>query len=788
MTDDTLRVLEYDKIRALITGFTVSGPGGELARQLTPLSNESEVRAALSAAAEMATLLRDAGPPPVGGCCDLRPLLAELHAEGSWLPGEALLVVLASVEAAGETRHFLAPRAELPLLAAMAQELAPLKALRDEVRHCLGPRGELLDRASFALGETRREILNLRSRIRRTLESLLGEEGLAAVFQERLVTEREGRYVVPVRSDHRGRIKGFIHDESASGQTLFVEPVTILEANNDLQHQRREEKREEERILRRLADVIRGAVGEILANQALLAQLDLLAAVGRFARQSDAVVPVLVEEPLLDLRHARHPLLLLAEDGRHRDGAAVPVTLQLGPVSHTLVISGPNTGGKSVALKTAGLLVLMVRSGVPIPCHPDSRLFLFARVFADIGDEQSIAASLSTFSGHLTRIRRILAGADASSLVLLDEVGTGTDPAEGAALAMAILDALHQRGARTMVTTHLNLVKGYAQLGAGVENAAVEFDPQTLAPTYRLHYGIPGASNAFTIARQIGLDAELLARAEGYLGQGERDGLQVMEELNQLRRQSAVDLAEARRLRERARQEYERQRQLRSEFEAEKKSRRQQAANKIEEKVRAAEARLAALVADAGTTPRDARKRAETGRALSEIREEARSLREEPPRPQHPLNDTRPGEILRIPALHCEGEVVRVDGSEVELSVRGKKLRLALTALEACTPRRYAEGKTTPKVHGSIVRDSFQPRLLLVGKRVDEALVLLERFVDDALLQGSSELEIVHGAGEGILRRVVRDYLGGHRAVVSFHAADIAAGGENITIVGLREP
>jgi DNA mismatch repair protein MutS2 len=338
-----------------------------------------------------------------------------------------------------------------------------------------------------------------------------------------------------------------------------------------------------------------------------------------------------------------------------------------------------------------------------------------------------------------------------------------------------------------MVTTHLNLVKGYAQLGAGVENAAVEFDPQTLAPTYRLHYGIPGASNAFTIARQIGLDAELLARAEGYLGQGDRDGLQVMEELNQLRRQSAVELAEARRLRERARQEFERQRHLRSEFEAEKKSRRQKAAERIEEKVRATEARLAALVETDGSAPRDARQRAEVGRSLGEIREAARALRDEPPRPQRPLDATRPGEILRIPALHCEGEVVRVDGDEVELSVRGKKLRLVLSALEACSPRRYAEGKTTPKVRGSIVREGFQPRLLLVGKRVDEALVLLERFIDDALLQGSSELEIVHGAGEGILRRVVRDYLGGHRAVASFHAAEPGAGGENITIVGLRE-
>ncbi|MBE0596275.1 MAG: endonuclease MutS2, partial [Desulfuromonadales bacterium] len=491
MNEETLRVLEYDKVQVLLTGFTSTEPGRELAQGLRPLP-VAEVGETLAEVGEMMAVLDLAGRPPVGGARDLREPLRQLRAQGSWIPAGELLEVLSSIETAQACRRFFPPGERPSRLVDQALQLAPLKELGRELRASIGPRGEILDSASFELGEIRRETVSTRGRIRRTLESLLATESLAGVFQERLVTDRGGRYVVPVRSDHRGQLKGFIHDESASGQTLYLEPTAVLESNNRLQSLLREEKREEEKILRRLAEGVRREGLALATNQQILARFDFLAAVASFSRQCRATIPQLTTEPLLELRGARHPLLLLNPDGTPRAGEAIPVDLLLGAERDTLVISGPNTGGKTVALKTVGLLLLMVRSGLPLPCAEGSRVHLFARVFADIGDEQSIEANLSTFSGHLSRIRRILAEADGDSLVLLDEAGTGTDPAEGGALALAVLDTLRQRGARTVVTTHLNLIKGYAHLQGGVDNAAVEFDSRTLAPTYRLHYGIPG--------------------------------------------------------------------------------------------------------------------------------------------------------------------------------------------------------------------------------------------------------------------------------------------------------
>jgi DNA mismatch repair protein MutS2 len=557
--------------------------------------------------------------------------------------------------------------------------------------------------------------------------------------------------VVPVRADHRGQLKGFVHDESASGQTLFVEPVTVLELNNRLQILRREEQREEERILRRLSEGVRREAGALAANQAILARLDFLAAAGRFTRQCDGVAPELVAEPLIDLRGARHPLLLFQGDGSPRESGAVPVDLRLGEGQEALVISGPNTGGKTVALKTVGLLLLLVRSGLPIPCGPGSRLHLFERIFADIGDEQSIEANLSTFSGHLSRVRRILAAADGEALVLLDEAGTGTDPAEGGALAMAVLDALRRRGTRVILTTHLNLIKGYAALREGVENAAVEFDEATLAPTYRLHYGIPGASSAFAIARSLGLPEEVLAAAEGYLGTGEREGLSLVEELNRQRRELAAELAEARVLTGRAREERERRRRLLEELEGQKQTILEKARRRGEQTVRESERKLRAVLREArelASTPRD---EARLGRELTAVRGELAELRPEPQRRGKSPREVSAGEILRITALGTEGEVTKVLDGAAELSVGGKKLRLPLEQLEQLSPRRFARKGGRASVRGHIEREGFQPKLLLVGKRLEDALLLLERFLDDALLQGWREVEVVHGSGEGVL-------------------------------------
>jgi DNA mismatch repair protein MutS2 len=788
MIEATLRVLEYDKVTGLLAQFTVTDPGRELALALRPLSTPEAVVDSLAEVTEMMTLLERQKSPPLAGCRDLRQPLRELHAEGTWLAPAVFLEVVSSVEAARDCRQYFTGRQEAPRLGVQAELLDPLREVRIGIRESIGPRGEFLDGASFELGQLRREILQTRGRIKRILEGLLASDSLSGVFQERIITERGGRYVLPVRADHRGQVKGFVHDESASGQTLFVEPAAALEANNQLQTHLREEKREEERILRRLSDLVRRQTATLLVNQQILARLDFVAAAGRFAITSGATAPHLASEPLLELREARHPLLLFNPDGSRREGEAVPVDLLLGSDCDILVVSGPNTGGKTVALKTAGLLTLMVASGLPVPCHPESRVYLFGRVFADIGDEQSIEANLSTFSGHITRMRRILAEADKESLVLLDEAGTGTDPAEGGALALAVLDTLRGRGARVVVTTHLNLVKGYAHLQQGVQNAAVEFDEVTLAPTYRLHYGIPGASSAFTIARQLGLPEEVLERAEGYLSPGERDGIEVIESLNRLSAELEGDRAEARLLLRRAQSEHDRRHLLLAELEEQKRGILDKARSRGEQIVSEAEVRLRQLLRQAREAGSDARQQALLAGELQDVRETLTDLRSEPHRKGRLPSEVVVGEILRVTVLGSDGEVVRLLENEVELTVHGKKLRQPLSALEQYAPRRFAKSsRGRGGVRSSVERDGFQPRLMLVGRRVDGALPDLDRFLDDALLHGIREVEVVHGAGEGILRRAVREFLARHREVSAYHGADLSRGGDNVTIVELRE-
>ncbi|MEZ4601530.1 MAG: endonuclease MutS2 [Syntrophotaleaceae bacterium] len=784
MIDETLRVLEYDKVRQLLAGFCATAPGRDLALEMQPLEGTNAVSEGLAEVSEMRALLEEIRRPPVGGSRDLRDALRQVRTEGAWLTAETLLEVSSSIDAARECRAYLAGRPETPLLTALGAQLDPCSLLRARIGESIGSRGEILDSASFELGDLRYEIRRLRARIRKSLEDLLMAERYEGVFQDRLITERNGRYVVPVRADHRGRIKGFVHDESASGQTLFLEPTAVLDWNNQLQAQLRAEQREEERILRRLADLVRQNAAGLQRNQEILARLDFKAAAAHFSRLCDGVAPRLSSSPLIELYGARHPLLMFEPDGTPRGHTAVPIDLRLGVEKDTLVISGPNTGGKSVALKTAGLLVLMVRSGLHLPCRENSRIFLFDRVFADIGDEQSIEQSLSTFSGHLARIQRILSRADNRSLVLLDEVGTGTDPAEGGALAMAVLDELREIGAKTLVTTHLNLVKSYALLEERVENAAVEFDAVTLAPTYRLHYGIPGASKAFTIARRLGLSDKVLARAESYLGEGERTGLELIEKVNRQQHELEQQLEEAHRFKGRAREEREKRKRLLLELEEQKQSILNKAQQQGERLVRDAERKIKLLFREAAKTVDVP----EQARLTGEIREVRETLRpkQAPSGPKKALIAPRVGELLRIPTLRTEGEVIQLQGDQAELSVKGKKLRLPLDSLEQFSPRRFAATPGGGGVRSRIERDGFSPKLVLVGKRVDEALVLLERFVDDGLLHHMEELEVVHGAGEGVLRRAVREYLRGHQEVKGFHAAAIGQGGDNVTVVQLR--
>ncbi len=782
---DSLVQLEFAKVVALVVGRTQTPYGRALAECLAPESDRHLILAALQEAAEAGLLLQERGPLPLGSGLDLLPHLERLRTEGVRLTPDLLREVQAALETAHACRRQLSGIETCPGIQAHATQLVPLPEVVAQISRCIGSRGEILDTASIELAALRDDLKTERNRIKRLLERLLQDEGLQGVFQEALITDRNGRYVLPVKADHSGRLKGFVHDVSASGQTLYLEPAVALDGNNRVQTLLRQVEREEERILARLTAVVREERETLVANQAILARLDLRQAIARLGSELDSCVPELADSPCLDVRDARHPLLVMTQRTMQDGGPVIPIDVRLPEGKQVLIISGPNTGGKTVALKTAGLLILMVRAGLPIPCAPGSRVFPFVPVMADIGDEQSIERSLSTFSGHLVRLRRILERADGETLVLMDELGTGTDPGEGSALALAALDVLRLAGARVMATTHLHVVKGYAQLEAAVENAAVEFDADTLQPTYRLHYGIPGASHAFTIARRIGLPEEVLQGAADYLGLGEREGVAIIERLQELRNDLEAELEATRRARREIELERASQRRVSEDLESRRRVILEETRQKGGRLLASAEERLQRLfsrIPDGTVSPKE---RSELTRALRSLKNDLPDAAERGPK--LPAGRVEAGEMLFVPALGIEAEVVRVDGERVELMAGGKKIRQPLAALRQYSPRRFAvAGKTTPKIRDRVERNAFRPRLVLVGKRVDEAHSLLERFFDDALLHGEDQLEIVHGAGQGVLRRVVREFLASRVEVAAFQAAGADQGGDNVTLVELR--
>ncbi|MDY0191550.1 MAG: endonuclease MutS2 [Desulfuromonas sp.] len=794
MLQATLQVLEFNKIVSLLALFTVTTPGKRLASKLQPLQKREMVDTSLQCIAEAQALLDEHGAPPLGGSCDLSDTLERVRTAGAWLSATALLEVADSLDAARLCKRYFSAELMAPQLSAAVLELDLQAELRDLIRASIGPAGDILDGASWQLADLRTQSKTARSRIRSALEALLSDSHFDGVFQEHIITERNGRYVVPVRVDFRGRVKGFVHDESSSGQTLYIEPATVLERNNNLQALLREEQREIERILQQLAAAVGAARQQLATNQNILARLDYYAAAARFARVTGAKVPQITAKRQLELLQVRHPLLLIDSAGQPRQQPVVAIDLRLGKKHDTLIISGPNTGGKTVALKTVGLLFLMVSAGLPIPCDPKSRVYLFDKIFADIGDEQSIEDNLSTFSGHLTRIRRILQQIDGNSLVLLDEAGTGTDPSEGGALALAVLDRLRAVGARTVVTTHLNMIKSYAYLHERVENAAVEFDPHTLAPTYRLHYGVPGASSAFTIARTMGIPAKVLAQADSYLGREERDGLAMVEQLNQLRTQLQHDRDEAQQLREQAALEREKRRKLLVELENTRTKLLNKAQRQAQQLVADTQSQMRQLLKQArqqahgSDTISGGQQQAELMRQVRETKEKLHSTPQQM-RSQHAIpKNLTVGELVRIPALNAEAQVQQINGNEIELTCHGKLMRLALKALEAYEPRRFAQaGTRTSSVQRHTEHSTFKPQIEVIGLHVEDAIDQVERLIDDALLQNWKDVSVVHGRGTGALRTAIAELLARHRAVTAFHAADDNSGGSAVTVIQLGD-
>src|SRR5262245_10072857 len=513
------RGTEWDAVRGLLAYEAQTEMGRERALSAEPLSDIAAVQSALGMTGEARHALAEAGAPPLEGMSDIRPILARAHAPGSVLDGPELVRLIPVLEAAARVQGYArSVRPVAPGVSALGHSIPDVRDLRDRLRRALDETGGLTDEASPRLGQLRRDIRTRRRRIVADLEHLFQSPDADRTFADRFVTVRHDRYVLPVRAEARGRMPGIVHDRSQSGQTLFVEPADLVEANNDLVQLAREEEQERARILVELTAAVQARMDDLQGLVDVLGALDWIFARAAAADRMEAVAPIIDRDGCLELRRARHPLLL-AQSWRDRSRDVVPIDLELGPARPLLVVTGPNAGGKTIALKTLALCVLMAQVGCHLPVAEGSRLPVFERLDAIVGDDQSVAENLSTFSAFVKRIREIFEHADARSLVLLDELGAGTDPDEGAALAQAILEELDDRGALVMATTHLEPLRAFASTHPRARNASVEFDPVTLAPTFRLQYDRPGPSYALAIAARLGLSPSLIERAQAHRGE-----------------------------------------------------------------------------------------------------------------------------------------------------------------------------------------------------------------------------------------------------------------------------
>lgn len=779
----SLRLLEFDAVLQRLAGRCDTAVGKERAFSLAPEDDTLRVVWRLERTDEARRILGRIGGVPIGGVRDLRALLDRAERGGSLLAPE-LSEVEQSLSAMRRTRlALLAGREDWPALAEDADVLCDLPALEQRLARSVGPEG-VLDDASPELARLRREHRRLEQTVRARLDALLRNPDLSRYLQEPLVTVRSGRFCVPVLREHQSRIPGVVHDASQTGQTLFIEPLFALEMGNEAQTVARQAQLEEERILRELSALVAQHAQTLYAGIEAAAQIDLALGLGRLGEEMRAVRPAILEEPGLRLREARHPLI----------ASPVPISVELSKARRLLVITGPNTGGKTVSLKIAGLLQLMAQCGMHVPAAEGTALFVFRQVLCDIGDEQSIEQSLSTFSSHLTAIIRILGELGPRSLVLLDELGAGTDPQEGAALAQAILERIAASGGVGMVTTHYGELKAFAYAADGVENASMAFDPDSLRPTYRLVQGAPGSSYAFVIAERLGLSPEVGARARELMGEQRLALEEVLQRVDRLRQHLERELAQAS---ESARRAEAEEQQMRTEREAAAQERAAQRAQ--------LRARLVEDIASAKREIRSARDELRQER-LRERREDAlrdarsrietleQTLQEEEPTPEpgEAVEGVSVGQTVFVPRVGQEGVVLTAPDGDGQLWLAVGALRLRVALEELRLPRRsrrkqkeQAASSGWSAIAQEKARD-IQTELTLIGMRAEEALVTLDRYLDDAEVAGLKTVRVIHGKGTGALRKAVHEFLADDRRVAAHRLGAPGEGGVGATVVELR--
>lgn len=783
MLEKVLKTLEYDKIRAMVAERTQCCTGRELAEAMEPVFTNGEAAGQMALTAEAEKLLIRTGRSPADGFPDMRGCLKRIHAALYLSPGE-LLGVARCLKAIRLCKEALESAEDCPLLGNLAQWLQAHRSIEEEIGRCIAGEEEISDGASPALLRIRRSMRIANDRVRERLGNMIRSATFQKYLQEPLVTIRNGRFVLPVKQEYRQNVPGLIHDQSGSGATLFIEPTAVVELGNEYKKLLGEEEEEIQRILSELTALCAPYSQDILEGLGILGQVDLAFAKARLGREMEGVQPEMDQQGFLRIIKGRHPLIPKEQ--------VVPIDVWLGEEFTTLIITGPNTGGKTVTLKTVGLFALMAQSGLFIPAQTGSRLPVFQAVYGDIGDEQSIEQSLSTFSSHMTNIVEILKQADAGSLVLLDELGAGTDPVEGAALAMSILEELHSRGCRTVATTHYSEIKAFALTRAGMENASMEFDVDRLCPTYRLFIGIPGKSNAFEISKRLGMEERLIEKAREYLKNEDVKFEDVISGAEAQRRQAEEErrLAAAERdATAKLREEMEKQRaRLEGERETLRAKAREDSRRLVNETREEMEKLVAAIRAIPGLDQRAADRVIQRSRDALRKREAdlAEPLEKKSQDPGAAPKQVRPGETVRILSLDQKATVLSPADAKGDVQVQAGIMKLTVKLKDLRLIQDTAPTKGVGKVQLDTQRQGGL-ELDVRGKLVDEAILEVDRYIDNCLMSGLDQVSIIHGKGTGALRAGIQDYLKRDKRVKSYRMGAYGEGDAGVTVVTLKK-
>lgn len=794
MNQKALETLEYKKIIAQLKREMGSAASAKLADELTPLTSEKIIKEELRSTTEAVDLIVRKGPLPTGGLYDIREALL-LAKKGGSLTMRQLLEVQNVLGISSEVVAFMHDDAlpELKYIGEMVDLIVEFTALEKEISRCILTEDEMADNASPKLKDIRRSIHQQNQAIKNKLSRIITSSSNKTYLQDAIVTMRDGRYVIPVKQEYRSFFPGMVHDQSKGGATLFIEPQGVVELNNKLRELEVEEQLEIARILAELSSRVAEHYREIRSNLDLLTKLDFIMAKGKLSCKMHASEPKIDTDGELRLISARHPLIEYKK--------AVPVDIRIGGDYRTLIITGPNTGGKTVSLKTAGLLVMMAQSGLHIPASHASTLPIFGEVFADIGDEQSIEQSLSTFSSHMKNIVSIIDKASYDSLVLVDELGAGTDPTEGAALAIAILERFYDSGALTMATTHYNELKKYALATSGVENAAMEFDVETLTPTYRLLIGVPGKSNAFEISKKLGLSESVIERASEHIKHGDMEFENVISSIEDDKRKAAADRLDAE--------------SMRAEIEERLK--------KLEEKEKAISEKRADIIAEAKREARELLR--ETKSAVKDVQKDLRRLQKSGAhtnlntgaleKSRRKINEAEDlvsekvvkqvnsepvsadtlkiGDRVKLLTIGQNGTILSLpdEKGNLMINIGALKVKARLQDLMLINEGkdRKPQAKSSSK-YGSLLRSkssSVSASINVMGKNLDDALADVEKYLDDVYMAGLDMVSIIHGRGGGILKDGIRQMLKRKKYVDSYGAASYNDGGEGVTIVRMKK-